>query len=641
MRPIQELPDRLISQIAAGEVVERPGSVVKELVENAIDAGASRIEVRLEQGGAKRISVSDDGHGIEADQLSLALRRHATSKIRSLDELEVVGTMGFRGEALASIASVADVSITSRTADASHASTICGDNNASVEPASGTQGTRIDVLDLFARVPARRKFLKTQGTETAHCLDALRRIAMAHPAIAFEAFVDGRRVERLPATQWQARSVAIIGEEFAGHHHIIEQSGVVNLRGLVGFPTASRARADRQYLFVNGRTVRDRLLANAVRRAYADVLHGDRQPAYALFIDLDPALVDANVHPAKTEVRFRDPQAVHRLIFTSVRDCLQVGAASGVIAGGRAPTAPITAAPQPTAVQQGLGLAEPMRSPASATSAWLARERTAYSQPNRLTRSAIDAALQAQRPMSPDESTPGFSIQAGGQSSHRIAEQVAAQSENTGQSATDQLASNQPTTEMPILGYALAQLHGVYILAQNRHGMIVVDMHAAHERIVYERMKRDAGSDRFEIQPLLIPVTFRADPLEIETARHHADDCLGLGLELSEMSPTTLAVRSVPAILRKADPARLARSVLADLAEVGTSDVVVMRRDRMLATMACHAAVRANRQLTIEEMNQLLRDMENTPGADQCNHGRPTWVQFAISAMDNWFLRGQ
>lgn len=617
MREIQELPDRLINQIAAGEVVERPASVVKELVENAVDAGANRIEVRLEEGGARRIFVSDDGHGMAPDQLSLALRRHATSKIRSLDELEIVGTMGFRGEALASIASVADVTVSSRTAGAGHGSSLTAETNATTEPASGPQGTRIDVRDLFARIPARRKFLKTRGTETAHCLDTLRRIAMAHSDTAFEVFVDGRRVERWAATTWNDRAVSIIGDEFAGHHHKIEKSGAICLRGLIGFPTASRARADRQYLFVNGRTVRDRLLANAVRRAYADVLHGDRQPAYALFIDLDPALVDVNVHPAKTEVRFRDPQAVHRLIFTSVRDSLQVGAAAGVIAGARAPTAPVQISTPPATIQPGLNLASHPGTPNPAGSAWLAREQSNRALPGRLTRAAIDAALQAQSPLNtqpglaPPATEPGMAV------------------------------ASEPDETMPILGYALAQLHGVYILAQNRHGMIVVDMHAAHERIVYERMKRDADSETIDIQPLLIPATFKADPIEMETASVHLDDILALGIELSEMSPTTLAVRSLPAILGKADPARVARSVLADLTESGASDAVVSRRDRLLATVACHAAVRANRQLTIAEMNQLLRDMENTPGADQCNHGRPTWVQFSVADMDSWFMRGQ
>lgn len=634
MRTIQELPDRLISQIAAGEVVERPASVVKELVENAIDAGATRIEIRLEHGGARRIVISDDGHGIAPEQLPLALKRHATSKIQSLEELEVVATMGFRGEALASIASVADVIITSRTESAPHASTVNGSDPADIAPASGTRGTRIEVLDLFAHIPARRKFLKARGTETSHCLDAVRRIAMAHPDIAFEAFVDDRRVERLPAGSWDQRTIQIMGDEFGGQHHRIEQDGVVSLRGLIGFPTASRARADRQYLFVNGRVVRDRLLANAVRRAYADVLHGDRQPAYALFIQLDPALVDVNVHPAKTEVRFRDPQAVHRLVFTSVRDALQVGAASGVIAGARAPTAVVNgpatgmapAAPEPHQARLGLphpGAGSVGQNPgftATGAAPWLAREQQRPTQPGRLTRNAIDAAIRAQSPLAsaaasqPDPSVPGNAP--GG---------VAPASE----------------PDMPILGYALAQLHGVYILAENQHGLVVVDMHAAHERIVYERMKQAANANELAVQPLLIPATFKADPAEVDTAEEHAENLKTLGLEVDTLSPTTLAIRSVPAVLRRADPTRLVRSVLADLAEVGTSEAVTMRRDRLLATMACHAAVRANRQLTIEEMNQLLRDMENTPGADQCNHGRPTWIQFSTGDMDGWFLRGQ
>lgn len=618
MKPIKALSDRLISQIAAGEVVERPASVVKEMIENALDAGASRIELRLTEGGAKRIVVSDDGHGIARDQLALALQRHATSKIGSLDELESVGTMGFRGEALAAIASVSELTITSRVADADHANTVSGNAPGEINPAAGTVGTRIEVLDLFSQVPARRKFLKAKGTETAHCLDAFRRIAMAQPHVAFEAFVDDRRVERLPADTWNARTQAIMGSEFAGQHHLIDEQGAISLRGLIGFPTASRARADRQYLFVNGRTVRDRVLASAVKRAYADVLHGDRQPAYALFIECDPQLVDVNVHPAKTEVRFRDSQAVHRLVYTTVRNALNVGAAAGVIAGARAPTGnpqthPSASDSGPAAYQPGLGLAVNTAPPETPTesSQWAngARDQQSASPyPNRLSQTAIRAALDAQRPV-PEAA----------------------------------LASAQPDSdnEMPPLGFALAQLHGVYILAQNQHGLVVVDMHAAHERIVYEQMKADANNDAVQVQPLLIPATFRADPIEIDTARENAQAIESIGLELSEMSPTTLAVRSVPASLKRADAAKLARSVLADIAETGASDTLQARRDQLLATMACHAAVRANRHLTVEEMNRLLRDMEQTPGADQCNHGRPTWVQFAMNQMDNWFLRGK
>lgn len=620
MRQIAKLPEQLISQIAAGEVVERPASVVKELIENAIDAGAQRIEVRLEEGGLKRIAISDDGHGIPASGLALALRRHATSKIDSLAELEVVASMGFRGEALAAIASVAQLQITSRTADAEHAFTCSGAAPTQIEPASGTVGTRVEVLDLFSSVPARRKFMKTKGTETAHCLDALRRVAMAHPDVSFEAFVDGRRTTHLPKGDWAERAIAIIGDEFAGRHHKIDKSGAVQLRGLIGFPTASRARADRQFLFVNGRTVKDRLLSSAVRRAYADVLHGDRQPAYALFFDLDPSLVDVNVHPAKSEVRFRDAQAVHRLVFTHVRDTLRVGAATGVIDGGRAPTVPVESAGlTPSISQQGLDLNTARASSSTATTdgsslAWFARDKSDHTYPSRLTRSAIDAALAAQKP-TPESAAP----------------------ENLSAPVTNEGASN----DSPPLGFAVAQIHGVYILAQNQFGLIVVDMHAAHERIVYERMKKAAHANDVAVQELLIPATFKADPIEIETARQHRDAMTALGIEATEMSPTTLAVRSVPALLRNADPTKLARSVLADLAELGSSEVLQDRRDRLMAGMACHAAVRANRRLSLEEMNQLLRDMEQTPAADQCNHGRPTWIQFSVPQMDSWFQRGQ
>lgn len=638
---IAALPDRLISQIAAGEVVERPASAVKELLENAVDAGATQIEMRIELGGARRIVITDDGHGMAPGQLPLALQRHATSKIGSLSDLEAVVSMGFRGEALAALAAVADLTLTSRQADADSASQITGAAPTTPEPAAGAIGTRIEVLDLFAHTPARRKFLKSQGTETAHCMDAFRRIALGHPAIRFTAFVDNRRAERFEPGDWSARALAVMGDEFAERHHRIEQTGALILRGLIGWPTASRARGDRQFLYVNSRAVRDRLLAHAIRRAYRDVLHGDRHPAYVLFLEIDPLLVDVNVHPAKAEVRFRDSRAVHDLVYRTIRDALAVGAGSDGRPGPAvAPDLTSGAAnspnnPIPIPVQRGLGLLTPTDSAdnrvvyggandgtsGANNSAWLARatdqrEPARWAGPSRAARGAIDAALAAQRPLgsNPEQLEPD---------------------------GTAQNNEDQDGEQSPPLGFALAQLHGVHILAQNKHGLVVVDMHAAHERIVYEQMKADLATLNMPIQPLLIPATFRAEPMELVTARDESSTLAELGLEIDEMSPTTLAVRSVPAILRSADPTALARSVLADLSEHGASGIVQERRERLLATMACHAAVRANRHLTLTEMNHLLRQMEQTPGADQCNHGRPTWVQFGLQDIDRWFLRGR
>lgn len=585
-RPIRALPDGLISQIAAGEVVERPASVVKELLENALDAGATRIELRLEEGGVGRISVTDNGCGIPPDELGLALLRHATSKIISLDELEEVATLGFRGEALASIASVAQVTITSRLATAEHASQLAGDNpGAAPVPAAGAPGTVIEVRDLYASIPARRKFLKSTATETAHCLEALRRVALAHCNVSFTAHVDGRRVANWPAVTWAERALAALGEEFADAHHVIDAGSLtLGLRGLVGLPTASRTRADRQFFHVNGRFVRDRVLAHAVRQAYADVLHGDRQPVYALALTLDPRLVDVNVHPAKTEVRFRDQQAVHRLVHHAVRDALRqsAGADAGAPAGPGA------------AVRQRM--------------AWPAAAGT----------------------------LPGSF--GGGQSRLALAEP---QTGYFGGTAAFAGPASVPDSDAPPLGYALGLLNGAYILAQAADGLIVVDMHAAHERIVYERLKTQYSERSIAVQPLLIPVTLRVDAVTVAGVEEQAGTLQALGLECSVLSPTTIAVRSVPALLGTADPAELARAVLGELFTHGTTGTIEQQRNELLATMACHGAVRANRRLEIHEMNALLRQMERTPGADQCNHGRPTWLRVTMAELDQWFLRGQ
>lgn len=628
-RPIAPLPDPLISQIAAGEVVERPASVVKELLENAIDAGSTRIELRLEDGGVRRVAVIDDGCGIPPDELALALTRHATSKIGSLHELERVRTLGFRGEALAAIASVARVRITSRTAGAD-AGTVIDSAAPGVAPAAHPPGTTVEVLELYSATPARRKFLKAPGTETAHALDAFRRVALAHPSIAFVCWVDGRRVEQFAAVSGPARAAAALGEETPTR--LIERdAGALRLHGLAGVPTASRARADRQFFYVNGRFVRDRLLAHAVKQAYADVLHGERHPAWCLFLWLDPTEVDVNVHPAKTEVRFRDARAIHAFVFHAVREALRVGAAADGVA-----TTVRGAAGEPAPRPDGgrsaaFGASGTDRFAADAARpAWQSvlplRAADAPAQP-------LDALM---RFFAPDAAADGTAT-----ATRAAPGTPPAAAWPAPDAAPDAAAS--PDAGLPPLGVAIGQLHGVYVLAQNAQGLVVVDMHAAHERIVYERLKAGLDARAITAQALLIPTVFRADAKEAAAALEARDALLALGLDL-DLGPDgegEIAIRAVPAALALGDPVALARSVLAELAEHGASRVLAERRDALLATMACHAAVRANQALSLPQMNALLRDMEATAGADQCNHGRPTWVQLPMAELDRWFLRGR
>jgi DNA mismatch repair protein MutL len=630
-RPIRPLPDTLVSQIAAGEVVERPASVVKELLENALDSGASRIELRIEEGGMRRISVSDDGCGIPAGELALALTRHATSKIGSLEELERVGTLGFRGEALASIASVARVRITSRTADAPHAS---ARDSAAAEavPAAGTAGTTVEVFDLYSATPARRKFLKTPGTEAAHCIEALRRVALAHPGVAFSAWVDGRRVEDFGAGAWQERALGGLGEDYARAHRAIDTGPpTLGVSGLLGLPTVSRARADRQFFYVNGRFVRDRVLMHAVRQAYADVLHGDRHPAYVLFLRIDPALVDVNVHPAKIEVRFRDSQAVHRAVFHAVRDALRASAAehpslAAPQEGGTAFARPLPVPEHSQQMQRTLAIGQP--SSAYLPGSEVFRDSQGGLRPARATGDPGPGAVAASMAFLAPEG-----LQAPGMFRPPATEGL--------QAARDAATARSPDTEAAPLGYAIGQLHGIYIVAQNAQGLVLVDMHAAHERVVYEKLKTAFDARAVPVQSLLVPATFRADPLDVRLVEDEPEALAALGLELSVLSPTAIAVRAVPAMLASGDPAALARSVLAGLRETGAAQALASHRDALLATMACHSAVRANRRLTPEEMNALLREMERTAGADQCNHGRPTWVQVGLQELDRWFLRGR
>jgi DNA mismatch repair protein MutL len=579
-RPIRELPDDLVSQIAAGEVVERPASVARELVDNALDAGATQVAVRLSGGGVRAIVVEDDGIGIPRDELALALRRHATSKIASLDDLQRVATMGFRGEALAAIASVAELSLASRTAGAAQAMRLDARSGELTPVARGT-GTTVEVRELFFATPARRKFLKSDGTELAHCIEAVRRHALARPDVGFAVWHDGRLV-----AQWRAAADAgarigdALGAEFtAASLPLAWRGATLALAGRVGTPDAARARADQQYVYVNGRYVRDRGVAHGVRVAFDDVLHGARQPAYVLFVDIDPERVDVNVHPTKIEVRFRDAREVHEAVRRAVEAALAAPRADGTAASV---TQLFDSAPPATAPAQSSFVLPPRASAAVETAPWSVREAAA-----------------------PPYAAPGAS-----------------------------------RDDWP-LGRALAQLAGVYILAENHDGLVIVDMHAAHERIVYERLKRQLAHATLEAQPLLIAAPFAATPLEQATADEHAATLLALGLDVAPLSSLALAVRSRPAVLADADPVALARSVLAELAQHGTSRAIERQRDELLSTMACHAAVRANRRLTLEEMNALLRDMEATERSDQCNHGRPTWRHVSLSELDALFLRGR
>jgi len=593
---IRVLPELLIGQIAAGEVVERPASVLKELLENSLDAGAGAVTVTLEQGGTRRVQVEDDGGGIARNDLALALARHATSKIASLEDLEAVATMGFRGEALASIASVARLSIATRTADSPHGYAIRAEGPyvSDVEPAACAPGTTVSVSDLYFNTPARRKFLRTEATEFGHCEEVFRRVALAQPARAFTLKHNGRVNVHLRGQSLGDRVAALLGREFLDASLPLEaQSGSLRLWGLAGSPHAARNRADAQYFFVNGRFVRDRLLAHAAREAYRELLHGDRHPAYVVFLELDPRGVDVNVHPSKTEVRFRDARAVHQFVLHALQRALSPSAAESLVA--YASLSPAAGAPG-----SGAGaIAHAAQGPLQ-----LEQPVAAYAQ-----------FLAAARP-------------------HGAAGAAFA---GTGRDATSPQA--QP------LGWALAQLHGVYILAQNAAGLVLVDMHAAHERIVMENLRSMLDTGTVPRQQLLVPAVFRADALEIATAEETAATLERLGLEVAPVGPGELAVRAVPAILAggadAGDVAGLARGVLAELREFGSERVLAARRDELLATMACHAAVRAHRALTIPEMNALLREMEETERSGSCNHGRPTWYQLTLSDLDKLFLRGR
>jgi DNA mismatch repair protein MutL len=592
-RPIRELPDELVSQIAAGEVVERPASVVRELVDNALDAGATEITVKLIGGGIRAVGVEDDGQGIPAAELPLALRRHATSKIGSLNDLENVATMGFRGEALAAIASVSELTLSSRTADAPHAQRLDA-RSGELLPAARAVGTSVEVRELFFSTPARRKFLKTEATELAHAIEALRRHALARPEVSFAAWHDGKLVQQWRRSAPDVRLRDVLGAEFVAQSRAVALDlGVLRITGRAGMPEAARARADQQYVYVNGRHVRDKLIAHGVRSAYEDVLHGARQPAYALFIEIAPERVDVNVHPSKTEVRFRDSREVHQSVRRAVEAALAM------------PRAGLGTAPMPAAATA-----------FGATPHTVADWRFgAVTQQPRLALEQV-AALYAH-----DEPTPWAG---------RTAALPTALT-----TAPDVVPDAWP------LGRAIAQIAGVFVLAENAQGLVIVDMHAAHERIVYERLKRDLDGAAIEAQPLLIPATFAATPTEVATAEAQAAALHRLGLEITPLAAGVLAVRSQPAALAGGNVVDLARSVLAELTQYEASSVIQRAQHELLSTMACHGAVRANRQLTLDEMNALLRDMERTDRADQCNHGRPTWRQITLKELDALFWRGR
>ncbi len=628
-RPIHALSDQLISQIAAGEVIDRPASVVKELVENAVDAGAHRIEVRLREGGVKEITVTDDGCGIPEDELKLALTRHATSKIGSLLDLEKVASYGFRGEALASIASVADVTVTSRTAEAESASAIYPDGH--VGPAAGNLGTTVKVADLFYKTPARRKFLKAERTETAHVTEQLQRMALSCPDVDIRLSVDGTGVLSLPSQAADERVFAVMPESFrAASRGVLAESDTMRITGFAGLPTAAKARTSAQYFFVNGRFVRDKVLQHAVRAAYADVLHGAMQPLFCLMLDIDPQLVDVNVHPQKSEVRFRDSGAVHRFITHAITDALASGGRTNtepsVEFPSEVPTAEVAVAvKEPTGhevIQSKRFASNAASKPAPLSQEqWLALYGRKREEERRLSDTPLFSATETAKPVAPKPASETWA---------------------------DTLRGPQEEPQLPEvkatapLGRALAQLAGIYILAENEEGLLIVDMHAAHERINYERLKA-AADKNLSVQPLLVPVTFRVTGEEMGTFEEYGEALASLGLEVTAAGEAALAVRALPAVLarEKTDVEKLVTSVLADLAQYGTSTLTKEMRNKCLATMACHGSIRANRHLTVPEMQAILDDMPRTPRSDQCNHGRPTWTVVSIKELDKLFLRGQ
>lgn len=630
---IRLLPDQLISQIAAGEVVERPASALKELLENSLDAGATDIQVSLLQGGVKQLKVTDNGHGIAQEDLTMALTRHATSKIFSLEDLENVASLGFRGEALASIASVSRTHISSRETyknktKEKHAWRIASNcaEISPIEPAALDIGTIIEVNDLYFNTPARRKFLKQEATEFGHCEAAFERMALSRPNVSFTLQHNGRVISRFTASPYDKRFADVLGAEFTAESIAInEEASGLQLTGAIAKPTYNRNSRDTQYAYVNGRFVRDKLLSHAIRQAFSDVLHHDRHPAYVLFLTLDPSLVDVNVHPAKTEVRFREGQAIHRFIFHSLHKALAT------------PTGVSNAATANQAQFNPFGH-NPFANQSSVRPESVEGQ---YQYPK----------YQAQINLSAQQNNAFYQTLFGDNSARENAHEniaalgasIYAVSHDAQTMSYENTFQNSSENTFP-MGFAVAQIHGVYILAQNAAGLVVIDMHAAHERIMYEQLKNALDDNVVSMQPLLIPVSFNADRLEVATVNEElatgSDNLQKLGFDIAVLSPNTLAVRAVPTMLQNADAVQLARDVLRDLREFGASRALTERRNELLGTMACHAAVRANRILTITEMNALLRDMEATERSGMCNHGRPTWFQVSMSDLDKMFMRG-
>jgi len=624
---IRQLPEILINQIAAGEVVERPASVVKELVENALDAGARRVDIDLEEGGVRLIRIRDDGGGIAPEELPLAVSRHATSKIASLDDLESVGTLGFRGEALPSIASVSRFTLASRRAGDEHGAALQVDGGkvGQVQPRAQAPGTTVEVRELFYNVPARRKFLRAERTELGHIEEWLRSLALARPDVELRVSHNGKPSRRYkPGDLYSdARLGETLGEDFARQALRVDHSGAgLRLHGWIAQPHYSRASADQQYLYVNGRSVRDRSVAHAVKMAYGDVLFHGRQPAYVLFLELEPARVDVNVHPAKHEVRFRDARLIHDFVYRTLQDALaqtRAGSLPGALGAEAAQPAPGAGAPAWAAAGtphggsgaggggQGYGYGAQWRPAQSPLGLRVEEAPAAYAA---LYAAPADAGNAAGLPRQTQDPAGG-------------------------------LPPTAPDSGVPPLGYAIAQLHGIYILAENADGLIVVDMHAAHERIGYERLKNAHDGIGLHAQPLLVPITLAVGERDADTAEREAETLAALGFEVTRSGPQSLHVRSIPALLAQAEPEALLRDVLTDLREHGHSRRVAGARDELLSTMACHGAVRANRRLTVPEMNALLRDMEATERSGQCNHGRPTWARFTLGEIDRWFLRGR
>ena len=618
MPTIEKLSPRLANQIAAGEVVERPASVIKELLENSLDSGATQIDIQVEQGGVKRMRVRDNGCGISKDELPLALARHATSKIKELDDLEAVGSLGFRGEALASIASVSRLTLKSAQQNSQgwQVETEGIDMDPNLSPAAQTQGTSVDVADLFFNTPARRKFLKTEKTEFGRIDEVVKRLALSHLDIGFRLDHNGRNVHSMnpcssPAEQ--ARRVAsVCGSAFMEQAlPIDEQSENLRIWGWMGLPTFSRSQADLQYFYVNGRSVKDKVVSHAVRQAYQDVLYHGRHPAFVLFLELDPTWVDVNVHPTKHEVRFRDSRSVHGFIYSALhRVIAQTRPGDETAIAAEQPAIPVQNDPEP--VQQPFGLRDPV-SPVSYSSSYrssppqVAETRAFYEpQTDAISGAVIDKAVQVDT--------------------------------NEAKQRFESLDQNQ---EIPPLGFAIAQLKGIYILAENSEGMVLVDMHAAHERITLERMRAAWDGEGLASQPLLVPESFAVSSREADAAEEHADTFGRLGIKLDRAGPETLVVRQVPVLLKQPQVEPLIRDVLSDILELGSSKRIELQINEILGNMACHTSVRANRKLSIEEMNALLRDMETTERSGQCNHGRPTWTQMSLTELDKLFLRGR